>query len=43
MDKMYVEVLVVFNFVIFYLYNKLLRRRVDMLVEELERGLKKKF
>lgn len=43
MDKMYVEVLVVFNFVIFYLYNKLFRRRVDMLVEELERGLKKKF
>lgn len=40
---MYVEVLVVFNFVIFYLYNKLFRRRVDMLVEELERGLKKKF
>ena len=31
------------NFVISYLYNKLPRRRVDMLAEELERGLKKKF
>ncbi|XP_048760817.1 protein Tob1-like isoform X1 [Ostrea edulis] len=41
--KMHVEVSVALNFVISYLYNKLPRRRVDMLAEELERGLKKKF
>nr|XP_011423551.1 protein Tob1-like [Crassostrea gigas]XP_011423553.1 protein Tob1-like [Crassostrea gigas]XP_034311219.1 protein Tob1-like [Crassostrea gigas] len=40
---MHVEVSVALNFVISYLYNKLPRRRVDMLAEELERGLKKKF
>ncbi|XP_022317612.1 protein Tob1-like [Crassostrea virginica] len=40
---MHVEVSVALNFVISYLYNKLPRRRVDMLAEALERGLKKKF
>lgn len=40
---MHVEVSVALNFVISYLYNKLPRRRVDMLAEELERGLKRKF
>ncbi|XP_074648514.1 protein Tob1-like [Tubulanus polymorphus] len=40
---MHVEVSVALNFVISYLYNKLPRRRVDMLADELEKGLKKKF
>ena len=40
---MHVEISVALNFVISYLYNKLPRRRVDLLVEELESGLKKKF
>ena len=40
---MHVEVSVALNFVISYLYNKLPRRRVDMLGSELEKGLKKKF
>ncbi|ESO89150.1 hypothetical protein LOTGIDRAFT_106137 [Lottia gigantea] len=40
---MHVEVSVALNFVISYLYSKLPRRRVDMLADELERGLKKKF
>lgn len=33
----------VLNFIIFYLYNKLFRRRVDFFGEELERFLKKKY
>ncbi|KAK6187604.1 hypothetical protein SNE40_005594 [Patella caerulea] len=40
---MHVEVSVALNFVISYLYSKLPRRRVDMLADELEKGLKKKF
>ena len=40
---MHVEVSVALNFIFSYLYNKLPRRRVDMLCEELERGLRKKF
>ncbi|XP_076469065.1 uncharacterized protein LOC143299617 [Babylonia areolata] len=40
---MHVEISVALNFLISYLYNKLPRRRVDLLGEELEKGLKKKF
>lgn len=40
---MHVEINVALNFVISYLYNKLPRRRVDLLGTEIENGLKKKF
>ncbi|XP_069122728.1 protein Tob1-like [Argopecten irradians] len=40
---MHVEISVALNFVISYLYSKLPRRRVDLLAEELEKGLKGKF
>lgn len=40
---MHVEISVALNFVISYLYNKLPRRRVDLLAAELEKGLAKKF
>ena len=40
---MHLEINVALNFVISYLYNKLPRRRVDLLGTEIENGLKKKF
>ena len=40
---MHLEIQVALNFVISYMYNKLPRRRVNILGEELERALKEKF
>jgi len=40
---MHIEISTALNFIMNYLYNKLPRRRVDVLLEDLERTIKRKF